>query len=170
MSTHRLQRWAIIWMSYQFEIQYRRTADHSNADALSHLSCGPDPEFDKFKCCHQQENYDTPINVELLQQHYKDDRVLNRVKTFILERWPSKLSSCDMDLLPFFRRKYAFIIQNNLVYLQSNVTQVVVPNSLHQSVLKLLHEGHWGVVKMKQLARQHCWWHQIDDDIEKLAA
>ncbi|XP_037942535.1 uncharacterized protein K02A2.6-like [Teleopsis dalmanni] len=126
MSTHRLQRWAIILMSYQFEIQYRRTADHSNADALSRLPCGPDPEFDKFECCHQIENYDTPINVKLLQQHYKDDR--------------------------------------------TDVTRVVVPKSLHQSVLKLLHEGHWGVVKMKQLARQHCWWHQIDDDIEKLAA
>ncbi|XP_037957547.1 uncharacterized protein K02A2.6-like [Teleopsis dalmanni] len=148
---------------------YRRTADHSNADALSRLPCGPDPEFDKFEYCHQIENYDTPINVKLLQQHYKDDRVLNRFKTFILEGWPSKLSSCEMDLLPFFRRQYAFIIQNNLVYLQSDVTRVVVNNFLHQSLLKLLHEGHWGVVKMKQLARQHCWWHQIDDDIEKPA-
>ncbi|XP_037954814.1 uncharacterized protein K02A2.6-like [Teleopsis dalmanni] len=170
MSTHRLQRWAITLMSYQFEIQFRRTADHSNADALSRLPCGPDPEFDRLEHCYQIENYDTLINVGLLQQHYKDDYILKRVKNLISEGWRTKLADGDMDLLPYFRRKYALFIRDDLIYLQTDATRVIVPQSLHQSVLKLLHDGHWGIVKMKQLARQHCWWPNIDNDIEKLAS
>jgi len=31
-----------------------------------------------------------------------------------------------------------------------------------------LHEGHFGIVKMKNLSRSYCWWLGIDKDIEKL--
>lgn len=170
MSTHRLQRWAIILLAYQFEIQYRRTAEHSNADALSRLPCGPDPEFDKQEDCHQMEILDSPIDVGVLLEHYKDDHTLKRVKTFISNGWPNHLNQDDMGLMPYFRRRYALVIANDLIYFQTDANRVVIPASLHPSVLNLLHEGHWGIVRMKQLARQHCWWPNIDDNIETLAA
>uniref|UniRef100_A0A914CIU4 Reverse transcriptase/retrotransposon-derived protein RNase H-like domain-containing protein n=1 Tax=Acrobeloides nanus TaxID=290746 RepID=A0A914CIU4_9BILA len=41
----RLQRWALTLMSYSFEIIYKPTKKHTNADALSRLPAGPDPTF-----------------------------------------------------------------------------------------------------------------------------
>ena len=47
MTLQRLQRWALIMMGYDCHIVYRKSAGHANADALSRLSIGSDPNFYK---------------------------------------------------------------------------------------------------------------------------
>ena len=47
--------------------------------------------------------------------------------------------------------------------------QVVIPATIQAKILQKLHIVHFGVVKMKNLARGHCWWPHIGLDIEKLA-
>ena len=43
--------------------------------------------------------------------------------------------------------------------------RVVVPRSLQRQVLELLHLGHFGIQRMKQLARTAVYWPGIDHDI-----
>lgn len=59
-----------------------------------------------------------------------------------------------------------YTIQKNVLF---RGNRVVIPAALQKSVLQELHTGHFGVVKMKKLARGICWWPGIDVQIENLA-
>ena len=46
-------------------------------------------------------------------------------------------------------------------------TRVVIPKTLQNKVLSMLHDTHIGASKMKSLAQSWYWWPNIDADIEK---
>ena len=46
LAAARLQRWALLLSSYKYQIQYKATQTHSNADGLSRLPVKTDQSFD----------------------------------------------------------------------------------------------------------------------------
>lgn len=59
-------------------------------------------------------------------------------------------------------RLHEMNVQSDCILLGS---RAVVPASMQVDVLRLPHEGHPGVVKMKAVACSHVWWPAIDDDV-----
>ena len=47
-------------------------------------------------------------------------------------------------------------------------TRIVFPKALRGEVLRLAHEGHQGIVKMKARLRTQVWWPKIDSDAERV--
>ena len=43
----------------------------------------------------------------------------------------------------------------------------MIPNILRKRVLEVAHEGHQGVVKMKERLRSKVWWPDVDKDAER---
>ncbi|GFU70342.1 uncharacterized protein K02A2.6 [Trichonephila clavipes] len=47
--------------------------------------------------------------------------------------------------------------------------RVCIPRKFRKNVLEELHAGHFGIVKMKAIARSFVYWKNIDNDIEEAA-
>lgn len=104
MTGHRIQRWAITLMAYQFKIRYRKTSDHSNA-AISRLPIGPDTNFDsEEETCFHISFEDFSIKYDI-KKYFKADTNLRTVYNFVKNGWPNQLSPQQADLKPLFSRR-----------------------------------------------------------------
>jgi len=80
------------------------------------------------------------------------------------EGWPTRLTSNDPA--EWFRKiaKSFTSCHGCLLY----GCRVVIPANLRKQVLLILHEGHFGMQRMKQMARTAVYWPNIDADIMEL--
>ncbi|XP_055911903.1 uncharacterized protein K02A2.6-like [Eupeodes corollae] len=163
-------------MGYTYTIRYRPTTKHGNADCLSRLPAGPDEEFHKSEeSCHQVDDSisaleDFPINSYVIEKFSKNDPDICKVIEYIQQGWPARLPATQNSLLPYFRRRLCVSVSSNILLFQSQSPRVVIPSALQPKVLTLLHQGHWEVTRMKQMARRYCWWPKVDDIIESTVA
>ena len=52
-TSSRLARWSLQLSQYNYDIEYRKSINHGNADALSRLPAGVDEQFNQF--CEDEE-------------------------------------------------------------------------------------------------------------------
>ncbi|CAF1275192.1 unnamed protein product, partial [Didymodactylos carnosus] len=171
-TANRLQRWAICLMGYSYHIRYKPTRLHANADALSRLPAGPDDSFVdneslQINRIHAQIIEEGPVDAAEVQAAMDKDETLQMVKKFTLVKWPNSFSKKNNpELIAYYDNRHALSVVNGCLLKD---VQVIIPKQLQRRVLHMLHRAHLGVVKMKQLARLHCWWPKIDKDIASLA-
>ena len=164
-----LQRWAITLPSYNYEVKYQASDKHGNADALSRLLLdtdkgGNDEAHDIVCLLEQQQLNNLPIKAADIQQDTVSDPILSKVYNFTVCGWPSSIKSVPDDMKLFYRKRLELTTINGCLLLG---LKVVVPKKFQEPVLKLLHEGHPGMTRMKSLARLHVWWSSITADIEQ---
>ena len=168
MTAGRLTRWALFLMNYQYDIQYRNTKDHANADMLSRL---PRPvKHDGTETSELSDMFaltmsETLLNAELVANHTRKDPILSKVLEYTLNGWPKNLQ-CDGDLKTFWNRRDE--LSHELGCLTWGA-RVIIPVKLRDTVMNILHATHIGVAGMKSLARSYVYWPRIDTHIEDTA-
>ncbi len=167
LATARLQRWALLLSACTYDIQYKPTESHSNADGLSRL---PLPVIDTCEgrdegtsIFNVSQILSVPVTFQAIQQATKYDAVLSKVLTYTREGWPSQVPE---PLQPYYSQKDEITVESACLLWG---TRVLVPKSLQSQVLLTLHEGHPGIQRMKSLARSYMWWTGMDKDIENQA-
>jgi hypothetical protein len=114
LTAQRLQRWALTLMAYQYDIRYKPTQHHGNADGLSRLPQGPDLAFDRQEqeeseeISHliQEEVANSPLDVSMIQQETVKDPLLQTVVGWIESgSWPQKLPDTLAQLRPYWNMK-----------------------------------------------------------------
>jgi len=152
----RMQHYAVFLQAFNFNIKYRKSEEHGNADGFSRLpivekNVGNYDTIDIF----QIENLEAlPVTAKSIREETNKDIRLTKIRQ-ALEKGKS--------LVPLGYNDGEFALQNDIVFKRE---RVVIPESLKAKVLKELHAGHFGTVRMKQLSRNFCWWPGIDKDIE----
>ena len=101
------------------------------------------------------------VNSTMVAMETKKDPVLSKVLDFTKNGWPEKPPP---ELQPYHTRRLELSHEDGILLWD---TRVVIPESLRDILLKDLHAEHFGIVKMKQLARKYLWWPKLDKEIEE---
>ena len=118
MAAARLQRWAVQLGAYDYEIKFRPTQDHCNADGLSRLPLNEG----KFEGYYNEQGIFNLSQIDcqpVTEAHLKSctatDRVLSKVRLFTKEGWPEK-GDIDDTLQPYWRRKDEISIEAECLF------------------------------------------------------
>lgn len=161
----RLQRWAVILSMYDYEIRHKKGSEMGNADGLSRLPLKEETKIQSFRISYFDSN-NSPLNFEEIERGIEKDELLEKLKRYLMVGWP-KSEEVNPALKPYFVKRNPLAVENGCVFYGS---RVIVPESLRNKVLSVLHENHLGIVRMKMVARSYVWWPLIDEDVEKFCA
>jgi transposase InsO family protein len=106
------------------------------------------------------------ITAEQLATATEADELMHDVIKYVIDGWPSSRQSVPAAVRLFFDRQTELSVAYHGRCLLRD-QRVVVPASLQHAILELAHEGHPGIVRMKQRCRESVWWPGIDNDIER---
>ena len=111
-----------------------------------------------------------PISDKKLQQLIEaqdEDEVTKKVKECCLEGWPEKHQLASA-VRPYWADRGELTIVKGIL-LKS--TRLVIPSAMRLEILDRVHEGHHGITKCRERAKQSIWWpglsKQIQDMIER---
>ena len=163
LAATRMQRWALILSAYDYQIEYRKSDEHSNCDALSRLP-HEDSNIGNEREIYSGSAIDKyfPITTKDIGKATLLDPVLSKVFDLVMSGWPEK---CDEEnLKPFHTRRHELSCEQNCVLWGS---RVIIPQVFREKMLKELHWDHPGMCVMKAIAHTCAWWPKMDGEIER---
>ncbi|GFR13178.1 uncharacterized protein K02A2.6 [Trichonephila clavata] len=153
LATTRLLHYALILQSFEFDIIFRKTIEHGNADFLSRLPDGFEVK-DDITIFQMSQIETLPVTSKELRQETGKDIELGPLLKALRE---------GKDLQG---RESQYTIEDGCIMYGQ---RVCIPRKFQKNVLEELLAGHLGIVKMKAIARSFVYWKNIDKDIEEAA-
>ena len=157
----RIERWVLRLQPYNYKVCCVKSRDNI-ADALSRLTKIPasrnsryDDEYVRMVAL---ESVPIALKIQEIEKVSADDEELQVVR--------GCLASGNWEGAPM---SYV-CVRNELTFIGHVIlrgTRIVIPEKLRPRVLRLTHEGHQGIVKMKERLRSKVWWPGVDKEAER---
>ena len=159
----RLVRWSLILAHYDYELKFRSTKEHSNADMLSILPTSVKSELPVDNMIYSLQIDTLPVtSTEIRTEILKDKTLVNVLSHLQSGKWPDKISD---DIKRYYNKRNELTIEDGVILWR---VRVIVPEQLRNKVLKELHQNHPSISRMKSLSRIHTWFPNIDHEIENI--
>ena len=168
----RVQRFRLRLMRYSFTISHVAGKDLAIADALSRAPVS-EPTADDlllqkatnaFIDFTMEYHPKSEKGIQRIRRQQEVDAVIKQVARYCLDGWPEKKK------LPGPVRAYSHVSAELTVVkgLLMRGARIVIPESMRPEMLKKIHEGHQGITKCRERARQSVWWPGLSKHIEEL--
>ena len=109
----------------------------------------------------------TNVSLDQFKEHTSKDPVMRQLHTYILQGWPSKQTDCIEQLRSYHTFKEEMSVVDGLAF---KGQRLVVPETLREKVLAVLHRAHMGITKTIERARQTFFWVGISKDINRVCS
>lgn len=133
--------------AYQYDIEFRSTAEHANANGFLCLPILTTNKGEKSAIVASMFNFNQidvlPLGAKQLKQATDSDPVLSKVLRFTQQGWPKEINT---ELRPYYCRRNELSVEEGSLLCGM---KVVVPTSCQKKVLEELHTSHPGIVKLK---------------------
>ena len=157
----RIERWVLRLQSYDFKVVHE-SGKSNIADPLSRLLPETKKEKDRIDYVNFVVNNAIPkaMTRQEIELNSETDCELKTVRDCI----NNNLNWDKCGNIGFKAVKDELCVLGNLVL---RGTRIVLPKVLRPKAMCIAHEGHPGIVVMKQLLRSKVWWPGIDAEAEK---
>ena len=156
----RIERWVLRLQPYNYKVCCVTSRDNI-ADALSRLTkipaSGKSRYDDEYVRLVALGSVPVALKIQEIETVSAEDEELQVVRGCLV--------SGNWEGAP----KSYVCVRNELTFIGHVIlrgTRIVIPEKLRQRVLRLAHEGHQGIVKMKERLRSKVWWPGVDKDAE----
>lgn len=107
-------------------------------------------------------SYISTARLEELRAHTAQDQVLQTLSTVIQHGWPDKERQLPLPIRPFFLYRDELAMEDGIVV---KGHRTVIPHSLQQEYITIMHRGHPGLESTKCRARMTVFWPTMNRDI-----
>ena len=159
--TARIERWVLRLQPHNYRVRYVRSRENI-ADALSRLVRQEPTKAgrrdDEYVRAVTLQSVPVAMNIQEIEKASAEDSELQVVRKCLV--------SGDWAPAP----KHYLSVRTELTFIGHVIlrgTRIVIPAALRGRVAELAHEGHPGIVKMKERLRSKVWWPGIDRDAER---
>ena len=105
----------------------------------------------------------SPISIEAIRNHPKQDKLLAQVIHFSKSGWPAK-KHVEKTLLSYYNVRDELSVEEGCLTRAEH--RFVIPTAMQQTILNTAHEGHSGIVRAKRQLRLTYWWPGMDNRVE----
>ena len=157
----RIYRWSDRLHQYNFEVEYVSGSRNRVADMLSratvegsdHTQRSNDDDAEEFVQAIITHAIANVVSQAELKAESRTDDVLQNVRQYLKTKWPSEIPDA---ISAYYRVRNELSVVDDVTVMRG--TRAVIPKTLQQRVLQIAHEGHPGIVRMKQRCRATVWW------------
>ena len=132
----RMQRWGFLLSTYHYNIEFKSTKSHTNADGLSRLpvpensAVGNPQDMTLFNV---SQIVSLPVTEVRIQTATRTDPILGTVLRYTQQGWPSKVPE---HLKPYWVRRNELTVEKGILMWG---IRVIVPTKLKDQVLQEIH-------------------------------
>lgn len=160
----RLQRMLLQLQRYNLQFLYKKGKELYLADTLSRAYQADATEEMEFEYDVMTVLSISPERMTELQRETLSDTTMQKLARLIKDGWPEHERSVPPDMKPFFSFRDELVIENDIIL---RGQRAVVPADLQSTYIAVLHEGHMGVERTRQLANDVVFWPKMRQDIER---